>query len=141
VDNDENALVVDSLQIGGSAEEQANSQVSRGFCDLHQCASIDPNNVASQICVGDILVSIDGSNASEMTNSQIVRMARGEAGTHVALGLRRPSAPSGDPGKLYTVHLVRGLGRPVSQRAFGSSEQSSTHGSFSSKTSRGFIVL
>ena len=94
-----------------------------------------------QICEGDILVSVDGSNISEIPNSQIVRMVRGAAGTRVALGLRRPPGPSGNPGKLYVVNLVRGHGRPVSQRAFGSPEQPSPHGSFSSKASRGFIVL
>ena len=94
-----------------------------------------------QICEGDILVSVDGSDISEIPNSQIVRMVRGAAGTRVALGLRRPPGPSGNPGKLYVVNLVRGHGRPVSQRAFGSPEQPSPHGSFSSKASRGFIVL
>ncbi len=140
--NDENALIVDSIQIGGSAEEQANSQASRGFfLNCTNLPRIDPKNVLSQICVGDILVTVNGSNAIEMTNSQIVRMVRGAAGTRVALGLRRPPDLSGNAGEIYVVNLVRGLVRHGSQRAFGSPEQHSPHGSFSSKTGRGFIVL
>ena len=70
-------------------------------------------------------------------------MVRGADGTTVALGLRRPPGPSGNPGKLYAINLVRGRARPVSQRAFGSSEQGCSLGAIAStrRTSRSFIIL
>ncbi len=68
-------------------------------------------------------------------------MVRGAAGTRVALGLRRPPGPSGNPGKLYVVDLVRSRGRPVSQRAFGSPDKYGSPVLVSPRTSRSFIVL
>ena len=91
-----------------------------------------------QICVGDILVSVDGTKASGLPPSQLVRMLRGAAGTHVSLGLRRPAGPS-DPGAHYIIDLVRGLDRPVSQRAFGRPEHRDSQG-MATRTSGGFLV-
>ncbi len=97
----------------------------------------------SQINVGDVLVSINEFETSGLPHSQIVRMVRGAPGTQVALGLRHPPGPSGNPGKLYVVNLIRGRARPVSQRAFGSPEHGGSPGAVAStrRTSRSFVVL
>ncbi len=112
--------------------------IARLGCALHWPLPISLSRPSlPQICPGDILVSIDGSKAIGLTNSQIVRLVRGTAGTQVALGFRRPLAPPGDPSQIYIVNLVRGHEGPVSQRAFGSSDASPV----ASRTSRTFLVL
>jgi C-terminal processing protease CtpA/Prc len=94
-----------------------------------------------QICVGDTLVSIDGSIASKFSHTEIIRMVRGAAGTTVELGFRSPQRPPGQPGELYSINLVREQAMAVSQRAFGSSAQRSSQSSFASQPGRRFIVL
>jgi C-terminal processing protease CtpA/Prc len=91
-----------------------------------------------QICPGDVLVSINESNAIGLHHSKIVHMVRGAAGTHVELGFHRP----GNPAHRYIVNLVRAHERPVSQRAFGTGIDSpEQRGVYASRTSRTFLVM